>query len=215
MLKNRVCRWAGSFAAIASLAVFGFVQQSLPAVAQSTAPKDPGNPASAAQPPVYESSAVLKIKTRLVVVDVVARDSKGAPIADLKRDDFSILEDGKEQKVRIFSFQQPDASLAAQSPSPAQTTNMVDNLPHFQAGRALNVVLMDALNTSHLNQAFMQDSMIKFLEKLPENEPIAVYLLGDRLRLLQDFTTDPALLKKVVRSFKGKNSPLLNEAADG
>jgi VWFA-related protein len=74
---------------------------------------------------------------------------------------------------------------------------------------------MDALNTSRVNQIFMREAMVKFLEKLPENEPIAVYLLSDKLRLVQDFTTDPALLKQVVRTFKGKSSPLLNVAADG
>src|SRR6185312_2071467 len=68
---------------------------------------------------------------------------------------------------------------------------------------------------SRLNQLSMREAMIKFLETLPANEPIAVYLLGDRLRLLQDFTTDSAVLKDVVRSFKGKNSPLLTMSTDG
>jgi VWFA-related protein len=145
-----------------------------------------------------------------VVVDVVARDAKGVPVTDLKQEDFTVLEDGKEQKLRIFNFQQPQDSVAAVAAQPpANGMNVVDNLPHVQAGRALNVVLLDALNTSRLNQLSMRQAMIKFLETLPANEPIAVYLLSDRLRLLQDFTTDPALLKDVVRSFKGKSSPLL------
>src|ERR1700727_974851 len=56
--------------------------------------------------PVYESATVLKSITRLVVVDVVATDKSGA-VTDLKRDDFTVLEDGKEQKLRVFNFQQP------------------------------------------------------------------------------------------------------------
>ena len=145
-----------------------------------------------------------------MVVDVVARDGKGVPVTDLKQEDFTVLEDGKEQKLRIFNFQQPQDSVAAVAAQPAANgMNVVDNLPHVQAGRALNVILLDALNTSRLNQLSMREAMIKFLETLPANEPIAVYLLSDRLRLLQDFTTDPALLKDVVRSFKGKSSPLL------
>ncbi|HVG91793.1 MAG TPA: VWA domain-containing protein, partial [Alphaproteobacteria bacterium] len=162
-----------------------------------------------------ETSTVLKVKTRLVVVDVVARDSKGAPVTDLKQDDFSILEDGKEQKVRIFSFQGPGTASSALSQTLPAAPNTIDNLPHFQSDRALNIILLDALNTNRVNQAIARDAMLKYLEKLPENEPIAVYLLGDRLRLLQDFTTDPAALKEVVRSFKGKTSRYLNTAADG
>jgi len=161
-----------------------------------------------------EPSTVLRVKTRLVLVDVVARDSKGAPVTDLKQDDFTVLEDGKEQKIRIFKFKgvsEPSAPIQ----QPMSQPNGVDNLPRFQSDRALNVILLDALNTDRVNQAYMRDAMIKYLEKLPENEPIAVYLLGDKLRLLQDFTTDPATLKEVVRSFKGKNSRYLNVSADG
>lgn len=196
-----------------AFAISCFAQQSAPA---PVAPSKDAPAAAQAQQPTYETSAVLKVKSRLVVVDVVARDSKGVPVTDLKQEDFTVMEDGKEQKVRIFSFQHPDDSVATAPPqAPANGMNVVDNLPHFNPGRALNVVLLDALNTSRLNQVSMRQAMIKFLETLPANEPIAVYLLSDRIRLLQDFTTDPAVLKDVVRSFKGKSSPLLAVSADG
>ncbi len=48
-----------------------------------------------------------------MVVDVVATDKDGAVI-DLKGDDFTVLEDGKEQKIRVFNFQQPHASAGGQ-----------------------------------------------------------------------------------------------------
>jgi VWFA-related protein len=204
-----------TFTVIMALAACCLAQQNAPAPAQSPASKDANGASAPAQQPAYETSAVLKVKTRLVVVDVVARDAKGAPVTDLKQEDFTVIEDGKEQKLRIFNFQHPDDSLAAPAQSPTTSVNVVDNLPHFKPGRALNVILMDALNTSRVNQVSMRQAMIKFLETLPANEPIAVYLLGDRIRLLQDFTTDPAVLKDVVRSFKGKNSPLLAVSADG
>jgi VWFA-related protein len=197
-----------------TFAVSCFAQQSAPA--QPAATKD-APAATQAQQPAYETSTVLKVKSRLVVVDVVARDGKGVPITDLKQEDFTVLEDGKEQKLRIFSFQHPEDSLATAPPQPpANGMNVVDNLPHFQPGRALNVMLLDALNTSRLNQLSMRQAMIKFLDTLPANEPIAVYLLSDRIHLLQDFTTDPAVLKNVVRSFRGNTSPLLAAvSADG
>ena len=44
---------------------------------------------------------------------------------------------------------------------------------------------------------------------------MAVYALGTKLRLLQDFTTDPNLLKDAVKNLKGKNSPVLNNPAGG
>ncbi|HEV7521650.1 MAG TPA: VWA domain-containing protein [Candidatus Angelobacter sp.] len=205
-----------SFTAAMVLVATSLAQQSAPAAPAASSDAKDAPAAAPAQQPAYETSAVLKVKTRLVVVDVVARDAKGAPVTDLKQEDFTVIEDGKEQKLRIFNFQHPDDSVATAPPqSPANRENVVDNLPHFKPGRALNVILMDALNTSRLNQVAMRQAMVKFLETLPANEPIAVYLLGDKIRLLQDFTTDPAVLKDVVRSFKGKSSPLLAVSADG
>ena len=48
------------------------------------------------QPPV-----VLKASTRLVQVSVIAQDGKGQPIVDLKKDDFRIKVNGKEDSEGV------------------------------------------------------------------------------------------------------------------
>src|SRR6267154_2520570 len=164
--------------------------------------------------PVYESATVLKSITRLVVVDVVATDRNGAT-SDLKQDDFSILEDGKEQKIRVFNFQQPHANapgvLAKSASKPPD--NVYSNVARFSASSALNILLLDALNTNLPHQAYVRDQMIRYLEKMPEGQPVAVYALSTKLTLLQDFTDDPAVLKKVAREIKSNMSPLLDNPA--
>jgi VWFA-related protein len=57
--------------------------------------------------------------------------------------------------------------------------------------------------------------MIRYLEKMPEEQPVAVYTLGTKLTLLQDFTSDPAALKKVVKELKGRVSPLQDNPGGG
>jgi Ca-activated chloride channel homolog len=49
-----------------------------------------------------ESDTAFKVNVRLVNVFVTVTDQHGAPIADLKKDNFRLLEDGKEQKVSVF-----------------------------------------------------------------------------------------------------------------
>jgi Ca-activated chloride channel homolog len=44
----------------------------------------------------------IKVETRLVNVALNVVDAKGAPVGGLGRDDFSILEDGVQQKIAIF-----------------------------------------------------------------------------------------------------------------
>ena len=57
--------------------------------------------------------------------------------------------------------------------------------------------------------------MIRYLEKMPEGQPVAVYMLSTKLTLLQDFTDDPAVLKKVAKEIKTSVSPLQDNPAGG
>src|SRR5260370_28956928 len=89
---------------IASVAAIGPSPQH-PAASASPAPQaSPSAPGAQPKAPVYETATVLKAITRLVVVDVVATDKKGEAVTDLERADFTLLEDGKEQQIRVFNF---------------------------------------------------------------------------------------------------------------
>jgi VWFA-related protein len=74
---------------------------------------------------------------------------------------------------------------------------------------------LDALNTNLPHQAYVRDQMLRYLEKMPEGQPVAVYALSTKLTLLQDFTDDPAVLKKIAKELKGKSSPLQDNPAVG
>src|ERR1700685_2868126 len=56
---------------------------------------------AAAQQPTPTFSA----NSNLVIVDITVRDKAGKPIEGLKQDDFTVLEDGKPQKVTVFEYQ--------------------------------------------------------------------------------------------------------------
>ncbi|MCU1286330.1 MAG: hypothetical protein JWO13_2680 [Acidobacteriales bacterium] len=157
------------------------------------------------------ASVVLKATTRLVVVDVLATDAKGNPIADLKPEDFVLLEDGKEQKIRSLAFQKPVAQ--PRSAEPIRPPNVVTNKPVYQGSNTLNVILLDALNTNTLNQTVARQKMLEFLAKMPTDQPIAVYTMGSKLRMLQDFTTDPAILKRAIKNISLDSNALNHKQA--
>src|SRR5258708_8060658 len=60
----------------------------------------------------------IRVTTRLVQVNVVVHDKKGEPVADLKKEDFSIFDKGKEQKVAVFSMDSIDAAPKPWPPLP-------------------------------------------------------------------------------------------------
>jgi VWFA-related protein len=164
---------------------------------------------------VYESATVLKAVSRLVVVDVVVTNKKGEPITGLAAKDFTLMEDGAPQSVRFFSFQgdgnSAQAGNSAPPPGPPRKlpSNVVTNIPDYKPGSAMNVILLDALNSDLANQASMREQLIKFIATVPADRPTAIYALGKKLWLLQDFTSDPNVLQTVIRNYKGGISDLL------
>jgi VWFA-related protein len=162
-----------------------------------------------------KSPFTLKTASHLVLVDVVATDGKGRPVADLKAEDFAVAEDGHPQTVRSFSFQQPTISNGLPQPAPAALPpGVVTNIPHYKKVDIWNVIVLDALNSPMLDQSSTRQQLLKVINKIP-NQPAAIYILSDRLRLLQDFSTDPSALKRVIAGLNNKGSALLDNAKGG
>src|SRR5580693_8487030 len=55
-----------------------------------------------------------RAETRLVLVDTVVTDKKGNYVSDLAQKDFKVWEDGKEQTVTSFSFEDSNGSTKSQ-----------------------------------------------------------------------------------------------------
>lgn len=147
----------------------------------------------------YKSAAVLRTTTRLVVVDVVATDSKGHPVGDLGIDDFAVLEDNQPQKIRGFSFRQTSTLTEVQQPA---NPKVFSNAPRYSGSSSLNVILLDALNAEFLSRTYARDQLLKYLEGGPAIQPTAVYALENTLKLLHDFTVDTKELQAVVENYR-------------
>lgn len=142
---------------------------------------------------------VIKSTTRLVVVDVVALDSKGTSVSDLKSEDFTLLEDGQPQQISIFNFQQP--SQTPVEDAVRLPANVFTNVPASKP-TSLNVILLDALNGEFSSRAYAREQLIKFLEEGHSAQPVAVYALENHLKLLHDFTTDIKDVVGAIRNYK-------------
>src|SRR5213082_2897768 len=73
----------------------------------------------APQPPAPANQGRIRVTTELVLVNVVARDKKGNVVRDLKKEDFTLLEDGKKQQISSFDFENVDQPLTAGAPEAA------------------------------------------------------------------------------------------------
>src|SRR6266550_5609009 len=64
------------------------------------------------------NEARIQVSSELVLVNVVAHDKKGNLVRDLKKGDFTLLEDGKKQEIATFDFENVD-ELATAGPAEA------------------------------------------------------------------------------------------------
>ncbi|MFZ0320913.1 MAG: VWA domain-containing protein [Candidatus Sulfotelmatobacter sp.] len=171
-------------------------------------------PAAPAQSAPADQSApipVIHATSRLVLLDVIVTDHSGKFVPGLKASDFTVLEDNKPQKISAFGVQIPPPAPKSYPPlnlPPHQYSNFTYVKP--VADRPVTVVLMDMLNTTGMDQSYARKQMIKFLEKLPPGQPIALFALTSKLRMIQGFSGDSDTLVKAAKALQGHESLLLS-----
>src|ERR1700687_5206920 len=119
-----------------------------------------------------QSGYGLKVTTRLVTLDLIATDSRGNPVRDLKPEDLQIFEEHKsQQKIEHFEYFEKlktDAALGGSLAAARRAPNVISNqLPLDRLKIPPTVLLMDSLNTQTSNQALGRAHMIQLLRTLP------------------------------------------------
>jgi VWFA-related protein len=126
------------------------------------------------------SPPTLRITSTLVFLDVTVLDKKGHPVVTgLTKDDFTITEDKKPQ--RIFSFESPETHVMG--------ANAGDDNPDGKA--PVTIIVLDLLNSSFEDFAYIRDEVRKFLGTQPEQlrAPAELMVVGNEsLEMLQGYT---------------------------
>jgi VWFA-related protein len=129
--------------------------------------------------PAQETTPLVRSNTRVVLLDVVVTDKSGNPVRALNQSDFTILEDGKPQK--ISSFEPPPSSSSAVLPTSPRT-----------------IILLDELNSAFADLSYARDKILGFLAQHNlEQTPTALMALNlQGISVLEDYTLDANLLKE-------------------
>src|ERR1035437_7166945 len=172
-----------------------------------------------------------KTTTRLVVVDVFVRARNGKAIDNLKKEDFTLLENGKAQEIAVFEFQriadetaQPAVPAAPPPSAPAPAVAARANAINVQtAGKVqyqdkrLLVLFFDFSSMQPQEQIRAQEAALKFLaEQMTPSDMVSIMTLGATVQVAQDFTADRDRLTQRIKSFQiGQASELAIEADTG
>lgn len=133
---------------------------------------------------------MFRLTSTLVFLDVTVLDKGGRPVVTgLTKDDFTILEDKKPQ--RIFSFEAPQAHVMGPGAS--------DENPDGKA--PVTIIVLDELNSNFDDFAYIRYEVKQFLRKQPERlaSPAELLVIGnDSLEMLQGYTRSRADLMNAL-----------------
>jgi VWFA-related protein len=172
-----------------------------------------------AKPAAPPSTTVIKISSQMVLEDVSVSDSHNNPVHGLKQEQFKIIEDGKPQVLRDFEEHlTPTAEEAAKfPPMPKLAPGVFTNYTAAPAVGAVNVVLLDTLNTPLENQAYVRSQLLAYIKSMKPGTRVAIFGMNRELHLLQGFTSNPEMLKDAMSGKKGDyhSSTLMDNPVGG
>ena len=84
---------------------------------------------------------------------------------------------------------------------------MYTNVQPAPTTSAVNILLLDGVEHAPADQVNMRQESMKYLKSMPKGTRIAVLSLTSNLRILQGFTSDPAILIAAVDSKKNRALP--------
>ncbi|HUV70990.1 MAG TPA: VWA domain-containing protein [Terracidiphilus sp.] len=156
----------------------------------------------------------LKVNSELVLTNVVVRDAKtGELVHGLTRDDFSISENGKLQKIDTFDFESVDmatplneatVSGLAAGPSTGRSKAVVIAKPEDLRNHRLIVMFFDLTSMQPEDLDRSVEAAQAFLKtKMQPADLVALVSLGDTLKVDQDFTADKQALINEVAVYNG------------
>jgi VWFA-related protein len=151
--------------------------------------------------------AVIHVSVSLVEVDALVTDSKGRHVPDLKPEDFTILEDGKPQKITRFSFVNPapaDATGARLTGFTPEARTAPAHTPRREDVHRTIVLLVDNLHTHTDDIGTLAPVLRRFAEEQVEpGDLVSVMGTKSGMGLYESFTSDRRQLDAAIGKVLG------------
>jgi VWFA-related protein len=168
-----------------------------------------------------QKPGVLRTTVNLVVIDVEVTDRSGKPVKGLKPGDFTLLEDGKPQKISTFVYEDVEGleratAAGEQQPIVISVAGRPSNQQEAQIKNHRLILLFFDLSSLHPDELLRaRDAAVNFVKnQMTQADLVGVTVLGNRLGVLANFTNNrDALLAALARVAPGADAQLADLAA--
>jgi len=170
---------------VVAIALTAAFAQTRPASQKPNSPK----PTPTQQPETLpeDSQDVEKITTDLVTIPLIASDSDGKYVTDLRQEEFSILEDNVPQQIAFFG------KVAA----PFHVVLMLDT---------------SSSTKNHLRK--IQDAAFAFVQQLQPVDRVKIVSFDDKVRDLNEFTADREVLRAAINGTRSGDGTKVYDAVE-
>ncbi len=158
------------------------------------------------------AAVTIKVESNIVLTNVVVRDKKtGEVVKGLKASDFTIIENGKPQRIASFDYQNVDQAAVLNEKTTVTGKSVADLLdPHLAADSGalrdhrLIVMFFDlsSMQPEDVDRA-VEAAKDYVNKKMQPADLVAVVSLATALSLDRDFTADKAALLATVGKYNG------------
>lgn len=159
--------------------------------------------------PQQKPLGVIRRSVNLIVIDAEVTGRDGLPVRGLKADQFTLLEDGKPQKIVSFVYSDVEALESAAKAGgsvppvvvPLEATQETTDEDLTTVVRDHRMILLffdlSSMATDDLLRA--RDAAMKFVkQQMSPADLVSVAVLGSDLTALCDFTNDRATVEKAI-----------------
>jgi VWFA-related protein len=143
----------------------------------------------------------LRITVNLIQVDAVVTGKHGQSVANLSKEDFEILEDGKPRQVEYLSYiatpvaPDPPRGVAVAAPTAAPSFAT----PREADARRSIAIVVDDLGLSVASVHFVREALRKFVdEQMQPGDLVAIVRTRGGMGALEQYTMDKRLLRDAI-----------------
>jgi len=143
-----------------------------------------------------DATPVIRVSVNLVQIDATVTDAQGHTVPNLEAKDFEILQDGKPQTIKKFSYVNapPPAALRPGPPAPTNPTKIRPEDVHRTVA-----LVVDDLGLSFESTARVRQALKHYVDtQLQPGDLVAVLRTGAGVGALQQFTTDRRMLDAAI-----------------
>jgi len=178
------------------------------------------------------TTPTFRTNTNLVIVNVAVKDKSGKAIEDLKKEQFTLLEDGKPQQISVFELEHLNSDVLPplQEPEPATLKTRIAPAAPKPAPEPTGPVKADQLKDRRLIAMFFdlssmqpaeqiraREAAVKFIDtQMTASDMVEIMTLTNELRVVQEFSNDRETLLTAIQALRvGDSSDLTALAATG